>query len=194
MHTPAHLAASLFLWRKEERPLPVSALVIGALLPDLPMFGFYGYQKMIGRSESEIWTTAYFEPGWQLFFDLFNSIPIALVLIAVFHVCRLRWAKLLVGSALLHMCCDLPVHHDDGHRHFLPLSNWRFESPVSYWDPHHFGIYFAGAELLLAVVGLVFVLRTNKSTAMRWASSGTLSIYALAFLAVLFWVIRRWVF
>ena len=45
MNTPAHVAASLLVWRKEKGTMAASAVVLGALLPDLPMFGFYGYQK-----------------------------------------------------------------------------------------------------------------------------------------------------
>jgi len=35
----------------------------------------------------------------------------------------------------LHALFDFPLHHDDGHRHFWPFSEFRFDSPVSYWDP-----------------------------------------------------------
>ena len=168
MHTPAHIAASLFAWPKETRWIDASAVVFGAVLPDISMFFFYGYQKAIGTAESEIWGTLYFEANWQYFFDVFNSIPIAIVLFLVFRRLNIRWLQLLFASACLHMLCDLPVHHNDGHRHFLPLSNWRFESPVSYWDPEHFGLIFAAFELLFAIAALVYVMRKGDAPICDW--------------------------
>ena len=139
MNTPSHIAASLLVWRDEKDWLPISAIVVGGLVPDLPMVGFYAYQKLwAGHSESEIWGAGglYFQSNWQLLFDLFNSIPIFIVIAAVCYYFGQnfgywRCGYLLAASALLHMLCDLPVHHDDGHRHILPLSNWKFASPVS---------------------------------------------------------------
>ena len=37
---------------------------------------------------------------------------------------------------------------DDAHRHFYPLSDYRFISLVSYWDPRHYGTVAMPAELL----------------------------------------------
>ena len=180
MNTPSHVVASLLVWRDEKDWLPISAVVLGAILPDLPMFGFYAYQRFwAGRSESEMWSELYFEPGWQLLFDWFNSIPIAIALIGFCQLLGFRWGMLLCASALLHMCCDLPVHHSDAHRHFLPLSNWRFESPVSYWDPKHHGLYFAAAELLFSVLACTFVGWNSTALPMRIAAFSTLILYAM---------------
>ncbi|MFT5443587.1 MAG: hypothetical protein ACI8W3_002637, partial [Myxococcota bacterium] len=33
----------------------------------------------------------------------------------------------------MHVALDLSLHNADAHRHFLPLSHWQFEGPVSYW-------------------------------------------------------------
>jgi hypothetical protein len=189
MQTPAHLAASLFVWRKEIRWADAAAVVFGAVLPDITMFFFYGYQKAIGSTEKEIWGTLYFEEHWQYCFDVFNSIPIAILLFIVFRQLKIRWAQLLVASAGLHMLCDLPVHHDDGHRHFLPLSNWRFESPISYWDPAHYGYVFAAFELVLAISALIYVTRKGEKPAGRIAIAA-LAIYA-AGIAILIFVFAR---
>ena len=112
MNTPAHLAASLLVWRNETDRWHVVAIGMGAVLPDAPMFAFYGYQKIMGRSEAFIWNTAYFQERWQLCFDLFNSIPIFLGIYLLARFLPLRWLSLLAASALLHCVCDLPVHHD----------------------------------------------------------------------------------
>lgn len=190
MNTPAHLAASLLVWPKENRWLNASAIAFGAVLPDLSMFVFYGYQKSIGSSEQEIWGTLYFQENWQCFFDVLNSIPIAILLYVIFRWLKVRWAQLLVASAGLHMFCDLPLHHDDGHRHFLPLSNWRFESPISYWDPDHFGFFVAAIELGFAVSALVYVIRKGEKPIRRFAM-GTLMLYAFAILILVVVLARR---
>ena len=68
--------------------------------------------------------------------------------------------KLLFASMLLHVAGDLPFHHDDGHRHFFPFSDWRFESPISYWDRDHYGGVFAWVEAAAVFAGcLVLVWR-----------------------------------
>ena len=59
------------------------------------MFGFYAYQKLVaGATESRIWSSEYFHEDWQWFFDLFNSIPLAMLGIVV---CRgrlcVRWLE-----------------------------------------------------------------------------------------------------
>jgi hypothetical protein len=178
MNTPAHVAASLFLWRKEPGWSGAAAVTIGAIIPDAPMFGFYAYQKLSGQSENEIWTHLYFDEQWQLLFDFFNSIPIFLALIAVFYIAGFRWGALLAGSALLHLFCDFPLHHDDAHRHFLPFISWRFESPVSYWDPNHHGRMVMWLELGLATAACLFVGVTSPQLPMRVFAWATFAIYA----------------
>jgi hypothetical protein len=182
MNTPAHLAVSLLVWQQENRWRNAVSVAIGAVLPDLPMFGFYAYQKLIGSSERRIWSELYFTHHWQYVFDIFNSLPLALALFFVFRIWDLRWAQLLVASAALHMLCDLPVHHDDGHRHFLPISNFRFESPISYWDPNHFGMVFIWIELLVAIGSCVYVFRHGARPMMRLAMLD-LALYGLAVMA-----------
>ena len=54
---------------------------------------------------------------------------------------------------------DLPVHHDDGHPHFWPFTMWIFESPLSYWDPRHFGAWLGAFEIALAVALVVLLWR-----------------------------------
>lgn len=150
------------------------------------MCGFYVYQKIVGSAERQIWSTLYFEDHWQLFFDLFNSIPIALLVMAGGFYLRSPIAILIAASALLHMLCDLPLHHDDGHRHFLPL-DWRFESPISYWDRAHHGKLVAVLELLSAVGASIYVAFRGHDRPMRTMGGANLALYAsgIAFAAVM---------
>lgn len=184
MNTPAHIAASLLTWHKQAGKASAIAVAFGAVLPDAPMFVFYGYQKLIGSSEKQIWSTLYFDESWQLFFDIFNSIPLAILAMVLCYWAKNRFGLLLASSCLLHLLCDFPVHNDDAHRHFLPFTNWRFFSPVSYWDPKHFGQIFMAAELLFAVGASWYVWKKSPNPTMQKMSMGVLVLYALVLMAV----------
>lgn len=178
MMTPSHISASLLVWRREGTWRSLAAVVAGAVLPDATMFLFYGYQRIMGANEASIWNELYFLDHWQYVFDVFNSFPIALVLLICAWHFRCRWLQLFLLSAMLHMIFDLPLHHDDGHRHFLPVTNWRFESPISYWDPKHFGWIIAPIELLGSISALIFVSRSG-SIPPRRAAHVMLGIYVV---------------
>ena len=188
MNTPAHLALSVFIWRAESSWMAVAAVSLGAVLPDIPIIGFYFYQKWLGTPEQIIWASSYFEKNWQLFFDLFNSIPITLAIVLLSHLFGLRLLFLLTASALLHMFFDFPLHHDDAHRHFLPLTEWRFVSPVSYWNPLYYGNIMFRLEILFTLLACIFVTWRGPSTAMRLVAVCTLLIYvSFTGFAVLHW-------
>ena len=175
MNTPSHVILNLALLGRQSRSQLNGPIFWGALVPDLALFGFYGWVKFIDQlDEATIWREAYYEPFWQNIFAVGNSIPIALLVIAIAAWVGHRrpdWQPLTVGiiflsaSAILHSLGDLPVHADDGHRHFWPLSNFRFASPISYWDPDHHGGIVALIEFLLVMVASLRVWQLLRS---RW--------------------------
>ena len=146
MYTQAHILFNYFaIKQKNHKFWPW--IIAGALVPDSPMFVFYFIEKfIIGSSEKLIWSERYFLDGWQDFIDCFNSLPIAMVLLLIFYFLKKKYLILFAVSMILHLLMDLPLHHDDAHRHFFPLLDYRFESPVSYWDPRHYGVYFSSFE------------------------------------------------
>ena len=169
MNTPAHVVINLCIARGRTR-LENGAVVLGALLPDAPMFLFYAWQKLwLNTPESVIWREAYHDPRWQIFFDVFNSVPLIAGIALVGWLAKSRVVLLGALSMFLHVLGDLPLHHDDAHRHFFPISHWRFESPVSYWDPQHYGQWFAPLEIMLSAVCLLLLFRRYKSKSARAA-------------------------
>ena len=207
MTTPAHAALSLIvLGRSERNALPVA---LGAVAPDAPMLVFYLWERLVrGVSEGRIWSERYFDPGWQVVFDIPSSIPLLALALCILLVlvgrrstgrfpaagvaatprpARLTAATLFVASMILHALGDLPLHREDAHRHFFPVSDWRFTSPVSYWDPDHYGGYAAVGEVVLVLAVSVFLFRTYRGRG-RWIVAGVAGVYALfiAF-AVLMW-------
>ena len=180
MHTPAHTVFNLLVLGRRSQPQLILPITIGSVLPDAPMFLFYFWEKhLMGRTERWIWSIGYHDPFWQAFFDLFNSIPL-LGLVALLSLWRGRRRLLaMFGSMILHGFVDLLLHHHDSHRHFFPFSEWRFESPVSYWDPRYYGHIFAPLEFLLVLSGCLVLIMTWKLRAVRLIAGGILLVYAL---------------
>ncbi|WP_428277124.1 hypothetical protein [Candidatus Palauibacter sp.] len=208
MTTPAHAALSLIvLGRSERNALPVA---LGAVAPDVPMLVFYVWERLVrGVSEGRIWSERYFDPGWQVVFDIPGSIPLLGIALCILLVVigrrstagrvppaamaaaprptKLTASTLFVASMIVHALGDLPLHREDAHRHFFPFSDWRFTSPVSYWDPEHYGGYAAAAEVVLVLAVSVFLFRTYRGRG-RWIVAGVAGIYALFIgFAVLMW-------
>ncbi len=189
MNTPSHLVLNLCVLGQRKSATAVVPIAVGAALPDAPMFFFYGVEKLwLGVPEQVIWSSRYFDPAWQDFFDVFNSLPIMAVGLGIAFLARQRWWALLFASMVLHVLLDLPLHHQDAHRHFFPLSDWRFASPVSYWNPAHYGYLMAPLEALASLAGCVLLWRRYPGRGARVALAGLALLY-LAFIgfAVVLW-------
>jgi hypothetical protein len=89
-------------------------------------------------------------------------------------------ATIFVLAGFSAALTDLPVHHDDAHPHFWPLTLWTFASPVSYWDPAHFGREWGMFEIGLGLVLAVILWRRHHSP---WARIA-IGIAGLSYLAV----------
>ncbi len=153
MNTPAHLILNLSVLGRKKPPTHQLWVLAGAMIPDLPMVGFYAWEKLIrGVPEVVIWED-YFDARWQVVFDLFHSFPVALLGAGLSALAKWKGLLLFWMSMALHSAGDFPFHHDDAHRHFFPLTDWQFVSPISYWDPHFHGDLFSIVEILM-VMGL----------------------------------------
>ena len=161
--------------------LLLGAAVLGALAPDASIFFMWGLSKWQGVPESVVWQQWYYSDYWQHLGAISNSIPLYTAMLIAAWVLGARFstgshnmlpmpvylkpdvsripAMLFVFSlaALLHTLTDLPLHHDDGRPHFWPISQWIFRSPVSYWDPNHYGTIWSLVEVLMAL-WLILVL------------------------------------
>ena len=135
-------------------------ITIGSMLPDVPIFIFYLVTKFIQKlPEETIWNEAYYDPSWHNIIALSHSIPVAAIAIPICLYFRWKMAAILFGSMILHCLFDLPFHHDDAHQHFFPFSDYRFISPISYWDPQHHATFVALGELLLVLAATPFVFK-----------------------------------
>jgi hypothetical protein len=132
-----------------------------------------------GRARSEIFRTLYFSDAWQAALAPWHSVPLWGAVLALGFATRSGVVRAFAAAGLLHMACDLPLHVDDGHRHFWPLSDWRFRSPVSYWDGRHYGDLFEPLEFALTIGLVAFLAYRHPSPWVR----GALGVLALGYVA-----------
>ena len=182
MNTQAHAIIGLALLARRANPLTQIVVAIGAVLPDVPMIVFYLIEKVFRKTpESIIWSQAYFRHGWQNFFDTFNSLPLItmLALFAWYRKAKL-WMAFFLAMAV-HVIVDFPLHHDDAHRHFFPFSQFRFASPVSYWDPNHYGHIAGFLEFTLVCLCTVYLWRASAHVGTKWLVGVIFSSYLVFF-------------
>ncbi|MEG4798997.1 hypothetical protein QUB63_02640 [Microcoleus sp. ARI1-B5] len=153
MKTPSHAIINLAILGKPQLPQFNLIIAIGGILPDIPIFLFYFWAKYIARlPEAKIWSEAYYEPLNQNIVALFHSIPLAVIGWLIAYYFGWQNVQILFLSMILHSLGDWPVHNDDAHRHFFPFSNYRFISPISYWDRKHYGSIVSLVEMLLVLL------------------------------------------
>lgn len=197
MNTQTHLLVAAALLAKPDAPKRNIALIIGALLPDIAIFILFGWAMATGVSQGELWGRIYFSQPMLTFTAIGNSAPLygAIALSAWAYV---RWRAgeplpvlpiltVLSLAALSHLALDFPVHVDDAHPHFWPITEWRFRSPVSYWNSNFHARWVTVVELLVAL-GLLAIL-WRRFTA-RWVRA-ILSLAGTAYIAVpAFWYLQ----
>ncbi|MEM7777673.1 MAG: cobalamin biosynthesis protein CobQ [Pseudomonadota bacterium] len=177
MNTATHMLVASAALARRGAPARNSLALAGALLPDLSIFTLYFWGRLIdGQSSAQIWRITYWSEPWQTFSAVSNSIPLWASISLIGLATRSGWIAVLGMAGLLHVLLDFPVHNDDAHRHFWPLSDWRFISPLSYWDNDHHGREVAIAEMAFGAI-LIGVLGWRFTAV--WART----FLALAFLS-----------
>jgi hypothetical protein len=169
----------------------LTAAVLGGLAPDVPSFALVLWAGAVQRMPAkEIFETAYFSDAWQLWLAPAHSAPLWLAGLLLALALRARAAGAFAAAGLLHLLCDFPLHADDPHRHFWPLGDWRFESPVSYWDPDRFGLWVQPLEIALGI-GLVLLLaRRHPGRLPRAGLALAAGLYLLQTLAWIYFLRR----
>jgi len=170
MMTQTHCLIAATLLAKPERPRA----------PDLAIFGLFILSKFQGWSEQKLWSEIYFSEPMLTLTAIFNSLPLYSILLLCcilmlgsngkpvtqswfqkIDVGRFGNSSLTLGffalAAITHLLGDFPVHVNDAHPHFWPFSDWRFQSPISYWDHRYHGKLFSLIEAVLGVAMSVFI-------------------------------------
>ncbi len=136
------------------------AAVFGSLLPDLSLYLLAGWAMLVqGLSAQTVFGQLYFSPSWQAVFAIDNSFILWGVLMS-FALWAGRAALIaFAGAGCLHLVFDFLFHNDDARRHFWPVTDWVFHSPVSYWDPMHHGAVIGTLEIIGCLVLAVVLWR-----------------------------------
>ncbi len=166
--------------------------VFGGLLPDVAMIAIVGGLKIYGVADRVIFAELYWQPWWQITNGIAHSFLLwgGLLILALrlrpkeqsFWQAQDRWTlcSIFASSALLHSAVDFLCHREDAHMSFWPLTNWKFISPVSYYDSNHFGREFGMFEAGLGLAMGVILFRQFK----HWAVRGLLALSMAAYIAV----------
>jgi hypothetical protein len=155
VQTPGHALINLALLGKAlGHEVPI---LLGALLPDVPIMILYLRERLRGTPEDTIWAVHYQKRFWQAVIHGGHSIPLTVLGAVLAWLCKSDALLAFFASALFHALGDLPVHAIDAHRHFLPLSQYRFQSPLSYWDPRFHARYVALVEALAVLASSIYV-------------------------------------
>ena len=168
MQTPGHAVINVALLGGALglEPAGLAGLIAGAIFPDVPILVLYAHQRLIrGTPEDEIWAVHYQRPLWLNLVHGAHSIPIGLAGVGLGAVLGSPALLAFFASMTAHALGDLPVHARDAHRHFLPLSQYRFISPISYWDPAFHGRAVALAEAVFVLLCSGWILRQTPSPA-----------------------------
>ena len=185
MNTPSHFIMTAAVDKALPRvPIVKSAFLLGSVAPDLPLW-LLSIGSLIYYHFVQGWTMVettrlmfddlYFHnPFWIAFHNLFHS-PL-LLLLGISAVWRSRrnigsthrWWFWFFVACLFHSTADILTHADDGPLLLFPL-NWtlRFHSPISYWDPNHYGRQFQQFELVLDSVLLIYLLKGYICSSLR---------------------------
>jgi hypothetical protein len=172
MNTQSHAIINLFLLRKifgeRKHNIPYfhRLVIFGSILPDLPMFLFFFYYTFLGVAQETIWGELFFRQDWQALFNMFNSLPLFLVVVLTAIIIKNKSVFVFGIAAIMHFVGDMFLHQEDGHAHFFPLSEYKFHSPVSYWNPEYFGGIFSIFETLLILALSVPLWKGLKN---KWA-------------------------
>ena len=180
MNTHAHLVLGAALFAKPNAPKVNTAAILGSLAPDISLYFMVFYSMLImGIEPTVVFGELYYSTVWQTIFAIDNSFFLWGFLLIIGFVTKIYWVKVFAAVGITHLIFDFPLHHDDGRAHFQPLSDWVFNSPISYWDPQNYGVIVGFFEVIL-VIGLCAIL--FRRFTQLWVKIGTAIIAVLELL------------
>lgn len=182
MRTPSHflITAALANHYQKRGRIHQTALLLGSVMPDLPLVLLSGTWALYlllseGRPITSIHSFMFDEfyfnnPWWMSAHNLFHAPILLLTGLALTYHARaakgLRfWLFWFFAGCLLHTLLDIPTHATDGPLLLFPFNwEWRFHSPVSYWEQTHFGSVFTVFEYTFdgLLLGYLLISRLRK--------------------------------
>ena len=162
MITPSHIVYSWAVAARTNTTTDgtrrIKYFLLGALIPDLPTYTFFVIHGIVlGTGHEVMWDDLYFNSAWSIPITLSHSLLLWPLVLALGYALSRQVLVWISASALLHIALDFLVHTSNAYRHFWPLSDWTFRSPVSYWNSAEYGTWVMLADTL-TVWGLLTYL------------------------------------
>jgi len=180
MNTPAHLIMGAAAFGEPGMRHVTWCAIVGAFLPDLSLYLMAGVSIfLLGISPGRVFDVLYYSDAWQQVFAIDNSFILWGIALALALWRQSPWLIALCGAALLHLAFDFPLHNHDARMHFWPLSDWKFISPISYWEGARGGTIVSTIELMLVAVLVIYLFRRFRDTSLRIAF-GLLAVSEIA--------------
>ena len=165
-------AHAFWAWYPFRRRSWVGWFVVGAVVPDLPYLLVFAAAVLRAGpgmlADLGLWHSLWRNP---LICALHSFVPWGVVLLGAVVLLRARnpAPAPIMGSSLafilgwgFHVILDMFTHRSDGYPIFWPLSDYRFPTPISYWEPSYHGVAFS-----LACDGLIALLLL-RLVVQRW--------------------------
>ncbi len=187
MNTQSHILMGAVLFGGKV-PRKAWAAAAGGFLPDVPMLAIVAVLRLSGYGFQDIFGRLYWSHWWQVANATGHNILLWALVIGVSQNLKTSaiprvaaWASLALAfaaAALVHSCIDFLVHREDAHMHFWPFSEWRFVSPVSYWDRNHYGGAFSLFEAALGIAMALALFVRFPRVPVRIALALCMALYA----------------
>ncbi len=172
MNTPAHLLVGTAIFGRPDLRGTYLAALMGAMAPDVSLYVMVAVSIWgMGVPAQTVFREYYYSDAWQSVFAVDNSFILwgLLFAVAFWRV----WPKLIAfaGAGLMHLALDFPLHTHDARMHFWPVTDWVFESPISYWDrAAHAGV--VGPMEFGLSLGCAFLLWWRFRDRLVWIATG----------------------
>jgi len=189
LNTPAHLILGAAAFGKADSRSVTWWALAGGFVPDLSLYVMAGVSLFVlGIAPNHVFGTLYYSDAWQQVFAIDNSFVLWGIALGVAIWRKTPWAIAFTAAALLHLALDFPLHNHDARMHFWPVTDWKFISPISYWEGARGGDIVGAIEVVMVATLAVYLLRLHKDFWLR------LTFAALALMQVAPFVIWRLVF
>lgn len=173
MNTSAHLIFGAATFARPEHRWTLIAALLGGLAPDLSLYLMAGWHLVVlGTDPQVVFGQLYYSYAWQSVFAVDNSVILWGVAFAIGLWCKWWILIAFAGAGLLHIGFDFPLHAGDGRAHFWPITDWIFDSPLSYWDHQHHAGWIGPLELLMTA--LLFAVLWRRIKEWPWRALFTL--------------------
>jgi membrane-bound metal-dependent hydrolase YbcI (DUF457 family) len=164
---------------------------LGGIIPDIPMIMIVAVLALSGTPAQTIFGELYWQNWWQVSNAIGHNVWLWSTLAILGFVMRDKlsnsvrtfdnWTRvsLFAGSALLHTAIDFFCHREDAHMSFWPVTRWKFMSPVSYYDPGHYGMWFSLFEATLCFILAAILFRQFKSRILKTCLAIAMAMYVV---------------